>query len=170
MFLELGGERLIFSAVEQAMKVPPPYGTPLREVLGVDATVGVLRFALRTAAVGLLEGKSHRLIRDELRVELLSHLHAAQNQILAATCAHGSLVVEAAQALQTSIIGLGDDESVQFVERASRRASQWEHHADQIVIATRSVVGRVLPGVIRSPRSSRPKTTRSTRWKRPCSS
>ena len=100
--------------------------------------MGVLRFALQTTALGLLEGKSHRLIRDELRVELLSHLHAAQNQILEATCDHGSLVVEAAQALQTSIIGLTDDEGVQFVQRASHRASRWEHHADQIVIATRS--------------------------------
>ncbi len=141
-FLELGGERLIFAATEQAMKAPPPYGTPLRDVLGLDATVEVLRFALRATAMGLLEGKSHRLIRDELRVELLSHLHAAQNQILDATCDHGSLVVEAAQALQTSIISLTDDEDVQYVERASRRASRWEHHADQIVIATRSLAGR----------------------------
>ena len=65
-FLELGGERLIFAAVEQAMKVPPPYGTPLRDVLGAEATVGFLRFALRATAAGLLEGKSHRLIRDEV--------------------------------------------------------------------------------------------------------
>ena len=49
-FLELGGERLIFAAIEQAMKVPPPYGTPLRDVLGTEATVGVLRFALQTTA------------------------------------------------------------------------------------------------------------------------
>jgi hypothetical protein len=74
--LQLGGEPPYLPAVEQAMRVPPPYGTPLGEVLGSEATVSVLQFALRTTAHGLLEGKSHRLIRDEIRVELLSHLHA----------------------------------------------------------------------------------------------
>ena len=141
-FLELGGERLVFAAIEEAMKVAPAYGTPLRDVLGAEATVDVLQFALQTTAQGLLEAKSHRLIRDQLRVELLSHLHAAQSQILAATSDHGSLVVEAAQALRSAVILLTDDEGIQFVQRASNRASGWEHRADQIVIATRSAAGR----------------------------
>ena len=141
-FLELGGERLVFAAIEQAMKVPPAYGTPVRDVLGTEATVAVLQFVLQTTAQGLLEGKSHRLIRDELRVELLSHLHAAQSQVLAATSDHGSLVVEAAQALRSAVIRLTDDEGIQFVQRASSRASGWEHRADQIVIATRSAASR----------------------------
>ena len=59
-----------------------------------------------------------------------------------ATCDHGSLVVEAAQALHNSIISLTDEEGVQFVQRASSRAGGWEHRADQIVIATRSAAGR----------------------------
>jgi len=141
-FLELGGERLVFAAIEQAMKVPPAYGTPLRDVLGADATVDVLQFALQTSALGLLEGKSHRLIRDELRVELLGHLHAAQSRVLEATSHHGSLVVEAAQALRSALIRLTDDDATQFVQRASDRASRWEHLADQVVIAARSAAGR----------------------------
>jgi uncharacterized protein Yka (UPF0111/DUF47 family) len=141
-FLELGGERLVFTAVEQAMKLPPPYGTPLRDVLGREATVGVLRFALQTTAQGFLEGKSHRFLRDKLRVELVNHLHAAQSQILEATSEHGSLVVETAQALRSALIRLTDDEGVPFAQRASSRGSGWEHRGDQIVIATRSTVGR----------------------------
>ena len=141
-FLELGGERLVFAAIEGAMKVPPPYGTPLREVLGPSATVAVLQSALRTTALGLLEGKSHRLIRDEFRVEMLGHLHAAQHQVLEATCAHGSLVVEAAQALHASIVSLTDDEGIPFAQRASDRARRWEHRADEIVVATRSAARR----------------------------
>ena len=169
-FLELGGERLVFAAVEQAMKVPPAYGTPLRDVLGADATVGVLQFALQTTAQGLLEGKSHRLIRDELRVELLSHLHAAQSQILEATSEHGSLVVEAAQALRSAIIRLTDDEGIR-VRAASLGPGQPmgaprrpDRHRDAVGRRPRSAAAR------RSPGSSRPKTTRSTRSKRPCSS
>ncbi len=145
-FLQLGGERLIFAAVEQAMKVPPAYGTPVREVLGSEATVGVLQFALQTTARGLLAGKSHRLIRDELRVEVLSHLHAAQSQILEAASDHASLVVEAALALRTAIVRMGDDEGAEFAQRASKRASGWEHRADQIVIATRSAASRATGG------------------------
>ena len=123
------------------MKVPPPYGTPLRELLGSEVTVGVVQFAMRTTAQGLLEGQSHRLIRDRIRVELLGHLHAAQSQILEATSDHASLVVETAQAFQRAIVRLTDHEGVQFVQRASERASSWEHRADQIVSATRSGAG-----------------------------
>ena len=65
-FLLLGGERLVYDAVELAAKVPARYGEPLRDVIGEEATLEVLRFALRTASEGLRSGKSHRLIRDEL--------------------------------------------------------------------------------------------------------
>ena len=51
-------------------------------------------------------------------------------------------MVEAAQALRSAVILLTDDEGIQFVQRASNRASGWEHRADQIVIATRSAAGR----------------------------
>ena len=40
------------------------------------------------------------------------------------------------------MVRLTDDDGVQFVQRASERASRWEHSADQIVIATRSAAGR----------------------------
>ena len=46
-FLQMGGERLVYDAVELAAKVPARYGEPLREVLGREATLDVLRFAPR---------------------------------------------------------------------------------------------------------------------------
>ncbi len=147
-FLELGGDRLIYAAVEGAMKVPPPYGTPLVEVLGAEETMGVLRFALQATARGLMDRKSHRLIRDEIRVELLSHLHGAQGQMLEAASDHGSLVVEASQVLRMAIVRLPDDEGREFVQRASARAGAWEHRADQIVIAIRTAAGRAAGGEV----------------------
>jgi uncharacterized protein Yka (UPF0111/DUF47 family) len=147
-FLELGGERLVYTAIEQAMRVPPPYGTPLAEVLGSEATVEVLQFALRTTSRGLLGRKSRRLIRDEIRVELLNHLQAAQGQLLEAVSDHGSLVVETGQVLRTAILRLTGEGGPDFVQRASARANAWEHRADQIVIATRTAAARAPGGEV----------------------
>jgi len=41
---------------------------------------------------------------------------------------------------------LSDDESIEFLKRASARAREWEHRADQIVIATRLAAGRAAGG------------------------
>ena len=49
-FLQLGGERLIYDAVELAAKVPARYGEPLRDVLGAAATLDVA--AVRAASHG----------------------------------------------------------------------------------------------------------------------
>jgi uncharacterized protein Yka (UPF0111/DUF47 family) len=45
---------------------------------------------------------------------------------------------------------LTDDEGMRFAQRASRRASGWEHRADQIVIATRLTAGRIAGGGVLS--------------------
>ena len=56
-FLELGGERIVFAAIEGAMKVPPPYGTPLREVLGPSATVARVQSAAADHRPGAPRGQ-----------------------------------------------------------------------------------------------------------------
>ena len=48
----LGGERLIYDAVELAAKVPARYGEPLRDVLGSDPTLDSLSDKLDLARYG----------------------------------------------------------------------------------------------------------------------
>ena len=142
-FLEMGGERLIYDALELASPVPARYGEPLRDVLGIDTTIDVLRFAIRSASEGVLAGKSHLLIRDELRVELLKHVQAAQRQLLDLAAEHGSLVVESAQALRAALIHVGLPDGDAFLHRAAARAATWEHRADEILSAVRLAARRV---------------------------
>jgi uncharacterized protein Yka (UPF0111/DUF47 family) len=142
-FLTLGGDRLIYDAVELSAKLPARYGEPLIEVLGRDATLAVTRFALRSAAVGLLTGKSPLLIRDELRVEVLRHVQAVQRRLLDTSAEHASLVVECAQVLHAALVRLAASDGQAFLHRAARRASGWEHRADEILTEQRQAGRRV---------------------------
>jgi len=143
-FLMLGGERLVYEAVEQAAPVPARYGEPLTELLGQDETLAVTRFALRAAAEGMLAGQSHLLIKDKLRVEVLRHAQASERGLLDATAEHAALIVETAQALQAALARRGaDEETAGYLGRAARRAAGWEHRADEIVVAQRRAARRV---------------------------
>jgi uncharacterized protein Yka (UPF0111/DUF47 family) len=141
-FLLMGGERLVYDAIELTNRVPVRYGEPLREVLGVEATLDVLRFAIRSASEGMRSGKSQLLIRDELRVELMKYVQATDQQLLDSASEHGSLVVEAAQALRAALVHLSLSDGEGFVRRAADRARAWEHRADEILVAVRLVAHR----------------------------
>ncbi len=145
-FLNLGAERLVYDAVELAAKVPARYGEPLSEVLGSEATLAVIRFALRAAAEGLLAGKSPLLIRDEVRVEVLGHVQASHRRLLEAGADHASLIVESARGLRTALVRLGGTEHDEFLQRATARAAAWEHRADEILVAQRQAARRVEGG------------------------
>lgn len=141
-FLLMGGERLVYDAIELTDRVPARYGEPLRDVLGVETTLDVLRFAIRSASEGMLSGKSQLLIRDELRVELMKHVQATDRQLLDSAAEHGSLVVEAAQAVRAALVHLGLSDGGGFLRRAADRAGTWEHRADEILTAVRLTAHR----------------------------
>jgi uncharacterized protein Yka (UPF0111/DUF47 family) len=145
-FLALGGDRLVYDAVELCAKVPARYGEPLIEVLGHDATLAIARFALRAAAEGMLAGKSAVLIRDELRVEVLRHVQASHRRLLDAGAEHASLIVECAHALQEALLRLGTAGGDDFLCRAATRTRAWEHRADEILVAQRQPGRRVEEG------------------------
>lgn len=147
-FLALGGERLVYDAVELAVNVPARYGEPLSEVLGGEATLAITRFALRAAAEGLLAGKSPLLIRDEVRVEVLRHVQASHRRLLDAAADHASLVVESARALRGALVRLDTPEGDDVLRRASQRAVDWEHRADTILVGQRQAARRVEGGAI----------------------
>lgn len=145
-FLAMGGERLVYDAVELAAKVPARYGEPLIEVLGRDATLAVTRFALAAASEGMLGGKSQLLIRDEIRVEVLRHVQASHRRLLDVSAEHAGLIVECAQALRAALLRLGTAEGEDFLHRSSLRASGWEHRADELLIGLRQAARRVEGG------------------------
>lgn len=146
-FLMLGGEQLVYQAIELAVAVPARYGEPVADVLGREGTLAITRFALRTAAEGLLAGQSHLLIRDRVRVEVLRHVQASQRGLLEAAASHAGLIVETAQVLQAALACLRTTSDADaFLARATRRAAGWEHRADEILTAQRQDARRVDGG------------------------
>lgn len=69
-FLAIGGAGAIFRAIEAAATGRLCLGDRLCDVLGRERTLGYLRFVLRTAAQGLLSGRSAAAIQADLEAEL----------------------------------------------------------------------------------------------------
>ncbi len=142
-FLKVGGQQLLYEAVELASRVPLTYGQPLRELFGQDTIGTILRFALRTAAQGLLAGTSRQLILDEIRAEVSRHLRSVEQSLMDVAAEHAELIVEAAMAVSEGVLrgpGVADGG---FAQRNAARGKRWEHQADELVNRVRAVVRRV---------------------------
>jgi uncharacterized protein Yka (UPF0111/DUF47 family) len=142
-FLKMGAERLVYEAVELTGRVPARFGESLSDSIGTEATLDVLRFAIRCSSEGMQVGKSRTLVRDEIRVELLKHLRAVHQQLIDLAAEHGTLVVESSEALRAALTRLGMSDGVAYGKRAAGRAAAWEHRADEILTAVRLAAGRV---------------------------
>jgi uncharacterized protein Yka (UPF0111/DUF47 family) len=137
-FLELGGEQLIFDAMQIASKSPLPLGAQLADILGPERVTEYLKFALKTAAEGLLADRTESLIRDEISAELRHYLHTAQQGMLQLASEQASLIVELAMAARDCLLMANRHGNREYVARTSQRAARWEHRADELVKKGRS--------------------------------
>ncbi|WP_248354670.1 DUF47 family protein [Anaeromyxobacter oryzae] len=140
-FLALGGERLVFDALERLPRIAIRYGEQLHEVLGRDRAIAFLRFVLERCSTGIREGRSEFLIRDEIRAELMSQLATAEQSLLAAAAEHASLVVELAASVRDALQRFPGD-GREELERAAARAAGWERRADGLVERARVAARR----------------------------
>jgi uncharacterized protein Yka (UPF0111/DUF47 family) len=141
-FLKLGGERLLYEAVEFAQRTPLHYGERLHEALGAEAAFEYLQFVLREATTGLLNGRSERFIRDSIKAELARRLHMAHSGLLAIGLTHAERVYDLATAVQEGLLRCGDSDAAVFLERTARRATGWEQECDALVTRVRSLARR----------------------------
>lgn len=139
-FLSLGGEALLYEAIEFAQQTPLRYGERLYEAIGGDVAATYLKFVLRATAEGLLQGRSERFIRDEIKAELAGCFHSAMENLLAIAASHAALVFELATAVREGLIAYGEPGSAERLARTAQRASKWEREADALVSETRSLV------------------------------
>lgn len=139
-FLQLGGERLVYEAIEYAARTPIRYGERLDELLGRDLAVEYLKFVLRTAAKGLREGRSERLIRDEIRAELVSYFHTTQEGLREIAADHAALIVDLANAVRDGLADAVTGSPQDELERVSARAKRWETRADELLTRARDMV------------------------------
>jgi uncharacterized protein Yka (UPF0111/DUF47 family) len=136
-FLQLGAERLVYEAVEQATPSPIRYGQRLDEVLGREQTVTFLKSVLRITTDGLRQGRSERFIRDELRAELAGRFETVEHGILGVAAQHAACVVRLALAVREALVAGGDAAGLFAASAAA--ASRCEREADELVDRVRSL-------------------------------
>src|SRR5262249_3950910 len=103
-FLALGGEQLLFDALQAAGRLPLPPGGQLSDFLGPERTAEFLKFTLQTASEGLRAGQSELLIRDEISAELRHYIDTVHQGLLEVAAEHASLVVELAMAARALLL------------------------------------------------------------------
>jgi len=141
-FLKLGGERLLYEAIEFAQRTPLHAGERLHEALGPDAAFEYLQFVFHEATTGLLQGRSERFIRDAIKAELARRFHTAQASLLAIGLAHAERVFDLAVSVHGGLLRCGDTQAAEWLARAARRARAWEHECDALVTRIRSLARR----------------------------
>ncbi|MCQ8894018.1 MAG: hypothetical protein NQU46_05245 [Methanolinea sp.] len=142
-FLELGGERLIYDALEMTSGIPLRYGEPLSQILGPEKTIQFLRFVFQTSSRGLLSGTSIFLLKDEIRAELLQHFRSAQQGVMELCVEHISYAIEIGSVLQESLITIQQRGDMQRVLKNAQRAKRWEREADDLVNRVRTLSTRI---------------------------
>ncbi len=136
-FLEAGGERLISRALERIPGVHLPYGARLDEVVGADLARGFLMSVLRITSEGFANGRSLRLIRDEVEAELIELFHQAEQGAITHVTDHAALVGAIAGSLRDALLRAATAADATSVTQAAERAKRWETRADEIVRAAR---------------------------------
>lgn len=142
-FLIIGGEQLIFGALELASRAPLPYGEPLYQIIGRERTTEYFQWVLQRSSKGLLAREPLLLVQDEIRVELLRYFHSAEQDFIEVCSEHASLIVETAGAVRDSIIYIACKGDQDFILRNSKRAKDWESRADSLVNRVRAISKRI---------------------------
>ena len=142
-FLILGGEQLIFGALELASRAPLPYGEPLYQIIGRERTSEYFQWVLQRASKGLLAKEPLLLIKDEIRAELLRRFHSTEQDLMEICSEHASLIVETAGVVRDSLLYIAYKGDPDLVLRNSKRAKGWESQADEFVNRVRTISKRI---------------------------
>jgi uncharacterized protein Yka (UPF0111/DUF47 family) len=132
-FLEAGGERLVYHALERTAAPQLRYGARLDEALGRPAAIAFLQSLLRITSEALQQRRSLRLVRDEVQAELARHLQDSEQGMLVLVADHAALVVALAIALRDALLHLRSDAAGTHLPSLAERAKRWETKADDIV-------------------------------------
>jgi uncharacterized protein Yka (UPF0111/DUF47 family) len=141
-FLELGGSELVGAAVRHATPNRIGFGERLERALGRDAAVDFLKTVLRVSTEALLEGRSVRLVRDQIEADLVRHLERVDSALLATVTRQAGLAREIAceigRYLAAYRAGRPTDGS-----SLAMHARRIEEKADRIAIEARNEIARL---------------------------
>ena len=139
-FLKVGGDLLIYDAMQFAIKGAPRFGEDLRDMLGRERALAFLKFVVRTCAEGVLSAKPDSLIRDEVRAELANYFHSAERDLFDLACEHAALLVELASGVRDGVLQLQLAGANGALARIAERAKAWETAADDLLNQVRAAV------------------------------
>jgi uncharacterized protein Yka (UPF0111/DUF47 family) len=142
-FLLLGGEKIIYEALELASRVPLRYGEPLHQILGREKTIEYFEWVLKTASTGLQAGHSRLLLQDQIKAELLRYFRTAHENLMDICEEHATLSIDVATVLRDSLLVIERGGDGEYVARNAMRAKQWESEADGLVITVRRLSRRI---------------------------
>lgn len=137
-YLELGGAGLLYDTIQRSSEGRIPYGTRLDEALGEDQAAALLGRILRLASSGLANGRSSRLLRDEVRAELSQCIVSVEGEILAIVTRQLGL----ARGLAGMVLAaLADGHCLDAVarEQLGHRAKLLETKADMLTLQARDM-------------------------------
>jgi uncharacterized protein Yka (UPF0111/DUF47 family) len=136
-FLELGGAQLINNAIEDTAGSAMHFGDRLCDVLGDEDAMDFIRFVFRTAMEGLRDHHSPGLIHDRIRAELQAHFSTERKRLFQLASEQAALIFEIASLVRDGIRGIEAGDRNGRFHQIAQRAREFEHSADQIVIACR---------------------------------
>jgi hypothetical protein len=141
-FMQAGGIRLIYTALERAARAQLRYGARLDEILGRETARSFLMAVLRIAADGLKAGRSIQLIEDQVEAELLTHLHTTELSTMALAAEHAMLITAIADRLRDALMRAQSGRQSRDVSRAAELAKAWDARAREIVTRSRRLRDR----------------------------
>ncbi len=143
-FLTLGGDRLIYDALDSVARASVRAGASLEDMVGLDLAAPFMREVLRLCSEGVAAGRPASLIRDEVATELLAMLRGARTDDLQPLAEHAAFIVEIARTLQDALLRGNSTAAAVVRAEAASRAKRWESQADAILNRVRAAE-RVAP-------------------------
>jgi uncharacterized protein Yka (UPF0111/DUF47 family) len=132
-FLRLGGDRVVFEALDFAARGELHLGQSIESLFGAQRATEFLRFVLRTASEAARSGRPDSLVVDEIRAELLRHVRSSGLGLLDLVAEHAAIVVEIASAVRDALQGLRDSGGPAQAGQLAARAKVWESDADRLL-------------------------------------
>lgn len=139
-WLQVGGERLIFAAMQAAGEGAFRIGDRLDEVIGVADAHAFLVAVMRLACDALRRGQPAALVADETRMLLAQHVRQRTSEFDLLT-EHASYCQALAQAVSDGLAHGAERSGKAAVELAAR-SKAWERKADHLVMQAREKAER----------------------------
>jgi uncharacterized protein Yka (UPF0111/DUF47 family) len=144
-YLELGGSGLVAAAVRHAAAARIGFGEQLPDALGREETVDFVKTVLRVSKDALLQGRSVRVVRDEIEADLARRFERTDNTLLTAIIRQAGLAREIAARIGSYIADRQAGRTADGPALAAL-AQRIEQKADRLIVETRNTIARLEAG------------------------